>query len=114
MATIDGALPCPFCGSLDLDIDDWTAGPDKIRGWEVFCLRCHAGGPDHGTIPDEAVAAWNRRLPVPDRIAPAPRQAGRAGPTGLLGSVIGGSPGSGAGAGAGAAAGVTTPAGIGE
>jgi len=54
-------LPCPFCGSNDLDFR---------KGWMVSCHRCGCEGPyprdeqlDHGIKWDDlTVVLWNTRL----------------------------------------------------
>lgn len=65
----DAALPCPFCGSVDVDIN----GQDDLY---VTCVNCLADGPaasvgcrgeddDEFDLEREAVELWNQRiLPV--------------------------------------------------
>lgn len=47
--------PCPFCDGIA-----------RIREMPTFvhvgCDSCHAAGPAHRTL-EQAVAAWNRRVP---------------------------------------------------
>lgn len=53
--------PCPFCGSVDLVFNRWTAGGTAY----VHCRQCLADGPYFGTDDGEddakAVRAWNTR-----------------------------------------------------
>ena len=44
----DRLLPCPFCGSSDLELYE-----DTVR-----CIDCSALGPE-ATDPDQATALWN-------------------------------------------------------
>jgi Lar family restriction alleviation protein len=54
-------LPCPFCGSADVDFDDVAAGND------IFCVKCNgcrAKSVYLGDIPyrfEKLTEAWNRR-----------------------------------------------------
>jgi Lar family restriction alleviation protein len=49
---------CPFCTSLDLDVN--SHGASSGRRFYVSCLSCEADGPPRGSR-SEAVTAWNRR-----------------------------------------------------
>lgn len=67
------ALPCPFCGSVDLDVTGhWIDGPscyECTQGPEavVICTTCGAQGPDvhdahcYDDPVEEAVRQWNQR-----------------------------------------------------
>ena len=44
--------PCPFCGSDDLSVPEWS---NKSY---VQCGKCHAHGPD-GKDREEAIERWN-------------------------------------------------------
>ena len=52
-------LPCPFCGSRNLDM-----APARRIGGYVYCNDCNTSGPDAHTTGDEreAVTLWNQRL----------------------------------------------------
>ena len=58
-ARLEGALPCPFCGSTRI-----------LRGYKyaAICLDCGATGPDKEKATD-ALKAWNCRQPT-DHIMP--------------------------------------------
>jgi Lar family restriction alleviation protein len=47
--------PCPFCGAVNLRIDD--AGPSAVS---VMCLECRVEGPPADTG-EQAGQLWNRR-----------------------------------------------------
>lgn len=67
-SNIEGLLPCPFCGSNDLELEDYgTEG--ECEAWMVICNNCKVGlsapgGEDGCCDPtkEEAIAAWNRRV----------------------------------------------------
>ena len=50
-------LPCPFCGSLNVQLEAW---PDKLLGFAQTCADCHSVGPPDLGITG-AQEAWNRR-----------------------------------------------------
>jgi Lar family restriction alleviation protein len=52
-------LPCPFCGSIDIDCAD--AGY-KTDVWFVQCNNCCTTFP-HFDSKEEAIIAWNTRTP---------------------------------------------------
>lgn len=53
-------LPCPFCGSLDIDRSGCMLEVDGQDGLACECVNCGAVGP--GGIGEEgAAAAWNKR-----------------------------------------------------
>lgn len=56
-------LPCPFCGSEDLE----TARDKESDWWWVNCNSCRAAGPVM-TINTDDVRGWNRRTPVADTL----------------------------------------------
>ena len=51
-------LPCPFCGSVDLNVKQGLS--DYVR-----CEQCHAEGPV-ASYKEDAVTLWNGRKPVTD------------------------------------------------
>lgn len=56
-------LPCPFCGSDDIDesFSLGYAGGDKSNPLVATgCMECSATGPDYPTT-EKAIAAWNKR-----------------------------------------------------
>jgi len=57
MSESEMLAPCPFCGGVDLEIDD---GPCGSR---VECNGCDSSGPTLGRL--AAIAAWNRRSFAP-------------------------------------------------
>lgn len=54
-------LPCPFCGSTEVYVEEYEHHPGAMR-WRVFCAGCMAGV-DTGTrqSASSAVQDWNRR-----------------------------------------------------
>ncbi len=58
---------CPFCGG-EASFSEWRYD----HGWEryVHCLECGARGPECDNRED-AIAAWNRRAPVPPALGSA-------------------------------------------
>lgn len=72
------ALPCPFCGGDDLQVNTYGVQPDDIYQGMVSCNACEFEGPSSLTLPEPdgawspdredasvyAVRAWNRRQPV--------------------------------------------------
>ena len=74
--------PCPFCGApAELGVCEW---PGEARDYWVWCSRYSATDP-HGCFattrehqgPDNAIAAWNTRVPDP-RIADLEAQLAEA------------------------------------
>jgi Lar family restriction alleviation protein len=62
-------LPCPFCGSNDLEIIPDLAKDDnnRIYAYHVFCRDCHARGRNNFPIcwcesEQQAIEAWNDRF----------------------------------------------------
>lgn len=53
--------PCPFCGSSKAEPFK-SEFPGQGDVWTVFCNDCESEGPHHAHH-DQAVAAWNNRLP---------------------------------------------------
>lgn len=52
---IEKLLPCPFCGNVDVQMDDRTG--------RVHCLKCGADGPVVPYAPDPMFWTWNTRTP---------------------------------------------------
>lgn len=50
-------LPCPFCGGK-AEIDRYTIKP------YVSCTRCGCSMPDRHQTVEQAIEAWNTRMPV--------------------------------------------------
>ncbi|MGY3527242.1 Lar family restriction alleviation protein [Bradyrhizobium sp. USDA 4452] len=59
-------LPCPFCTSKAVEIEEIVLGDGTAESAQVECPACLARGPEHTTV-DQATRAWNER----DGIAPA-------------------------------------------
>lgn len=61
---LTGIRPCPFCGTVPTDIDDYAGDystkPDKT--WYVNCMSCDVTC--YGKGKDAAIAAWNTRTPA--------------------------------------------------
>lgn len=53
--------PCPFCGSTDVKLFQFTQGDYEE---ELYCVECVGCEADTGYkySEDEAVAAWNSRV----------------------------------------------------
>ena len=50
---------CPFCGSKNVYVKEYTGGPGiGIDGYVVKCIGCMAEGP-YG-LKSEAIKAWNK------------------------------------------------------
>ena len=68
-------LPCPFCGGKPYK-DEATIhklGTRTGHRWAVGCSWCEVSA--HGAMElAEAIAAWNRRAPVWQPIATAPKE----------------------------------------
>lgn len=58
MTLSDEAIPCPFCGSDNLDRNQ----VGNSLHW-VFCLDCNCCGPDADNL-HNAINRWNRRPEV--------------------------------------------------
>lgn len=54
-------LPCPFCG----DTDQLPVYDDERKIWVIDCGECPASV--IGSIEGTAVAAWNRRVNLPNK-----------------------------------------------
>jgi Lar family restriction alleviation protein len=54
-----GFLPCPFCGSMQIDIMEGDDEEGETAYW-VICQECNAGGPEGETV-KEAQRVWNGR-----------------------------------------------------
>jgi Lar family restriction alleviation protein len=62
--TDEQLVPCPCCGSADTLVVCW---PISIAPWQVYrsrCKDCELRTADFNTH-IEAIAAWNRRAPLP-------------------------------------------------
>lgn len=59
----DELMPCPFCGSLDIDGPHLASIGDRcVPYWWIDCKACPAGMESStGSNIADAVAAWNRR-----------------------------------------------------
>jgi Lar family restriction alleviation protein len=57
---VPAALPCPFCGSADTEVDIYHEGDADHAHQLVECKHCGAQGPAAGSLA-EAVASWNQR-----------------------------------------------------
>jgi Lar family restriction alleviation protein len=54
--------PCPFCGSVVIEVWESTIGGTYAT---AVCRDCHACGPEGRSV-EEATTAWNRRPPAPE------------------------------------------------
>ena len=63
-------LPCPFCGSNKVQLDDCAWGQDLTAdgefGFQAVCFSCGTTGPSNGKKGEalsmkRAANAWNRR-----------------------------------------------------
>ena len=53
-------LHCPFCGGVEIDIDEMEPCPwDGISYWRVMCINCC--GQIACETEGKSIAAWNRR-----------------------------------------------------
>jgi Lar family restriction alleviation protein len=52
--------PCPFCGGRDIHVR-------MLRPAWALCATCRTEGPV-GEKPTEAIAAWNQRMPLRDKV----------------------------------------------
>ncbi len=61
-ATVQALAPCPFCGgaSIFVEPDEHGSGGQWVPPVHVGCSACKAE--QRGESPEEAVAAWNRRI----------------------------------------------------
>lgn len=67
MAAEYALLPCPFCGSMELELDNLGEGDD----WFVHCKRCEVQQIAN-YHKDDAVKRWNTRASSPS-VEPAPK-----------------------------------------
>lgn len=51
--------PCPFCGSEDISVIDWSTD-DENPSYCGWCSLCNTEGPINESK-DEAAEAWNKR-----------------------------------------------------
>jgi len=58
MAKIKNALPCPFCGSIDLL---QCGSPYEAHGHYISCGQCNTIGPNSKVSSIEALKLWNTR-----------------------------------------------------
>jgi len=65
---VEELLRCPFCGGVNLSMEDGSRDERFIYSRVVHCYGCGTMGPDCGDYnPDiwireqSAIAAWNRR-----------------------------------------------------
>lgn len=56
------ALPCPFCGSHN--VQNWRSDEHHVGTWLMLCFDCEAEGPETQSQ-EAAIAAWNARLAPP-------------------------------------------------
>ena len=65
-------LPCPFCGvkgeELGLMCDREEGADNSGPSRRIQCYGCHIEAPFYDTQ-EEAIAAWNRRVPAPADVA---------------------------------------------
>ena len=52
-------LPCPFCGSDELSVEEQALGVQRLR-----CCQCGMTGPGGSLCLREMSDAWNKRSPV--------------------------------------------------
>ena len=57
-------LPCPFCGGK-AELDSYENAPPHTDSFRVECPDCEATFDYLDTL-EKAIAAWNRRTPVPE------------------------------------------------
>jgi len=57
--------PCPFCGSADLDVDEF-AFEEHVSAYIVNCNGCQASGPWMTESENEGWRAWNLRTETPE------------------------------------------------
>lgn len=53
-------LPCPFCGSSDVDVS-FSVNNEETKFYAVECCACAAFGPDGGQDAAKASELWNNR-----------------------------------------------------
>ena len=58
--------PCPFCGSTDIEVEEYLPESCCTKFWKVACTDC-CGGFQSEHNKKEAVAIWNRR-PMEDAL----------------------------------------------
>lgn len=62
MTTELPCLPCPFCGSKDIDPEGTACEHNGLNGYQATCETCHASGPEAADAWGAAYA-WNARKP---------------------------------------------------
>ena len=56
-------LPCPFCGSSDVDVS-FSVNNEETKFYAVECCACAAFGPDGGQDAAKARELWNNRANI--------------------------------------------------
>jgi hypothetical protein len=78
-------LGCPFCGSCRVGM----ASSIEATEWGVICSDCGASCSTSCETHDDAVAAWNRRIPAPAQRPTDPLYDSRNPNHGRIGGLIG-------------------------
>ena len=66
---IKNALPCPFCGNSELDLEEGGVDyhdDDHYESWIVVC-KCGVKSPHEFYSQEQAIAFWNKRAPDGDQ-----------------------------------------------